>query len=250
MDRFDKILWDVDGTLLDFLYSQRVALTACLGEIGIPATEELLETYSKINDSYWKQLELGRVTKEQLLTGRFSTFFETCRIEAADPISFQHSYEERLGQVYKYQENAYEICRFLHGRVKQYVITNGITRVQNNKLKLSGLAAFFDGIFISEQIGTPKPGKEFFDFCMEQIGKDCGEAVEPGTMLIVGDSLTSDIKGGILYGIPTCWYRPETADRDNDIYRSYKPDYEIDRLEQIMELLGLEDIWQNQKNKN
>lgn len=250
MSRFDMILWDVDGTLLDFVYSQRAALSACLKEIGVPVTEYLLETYSRINDAYWKQLELGCVTRDQLLTGRFVSFFEECKIEQADPVSFQHAYESHLGQVYRYQENSYEICRFLHGKVKQYVITNGITQVQRSKLELAGLTSFFEEIFISEEVGTPKPRKEFFDTCINRIEQQWGGPVRKDRMLIVGDSLTSDIKGGFLYGIPTCWYRPSTADTENENYRKYKPDYEIEHLDQMIGLMGFEALWQNQKGRN
>ena len=108
------------------------------------------------------------------------------------------------------------------------MITNGVTATQMNKLKLSGLAEAMDGIFISEQIGTPKPAKEFFDYCLKHI-----EEKDKSKLLIVGDSLSSDIKGGVLSGIPTCWYRPEGAINDTP----YHPDYEISDLHMLYDIL-------------
>ena len=243
MSRFEAVLWDVDGTLLDFLYAQRKAITKCLEGIGREATEEMVQCYSAINDSYWKRFELGEVTKEQLLTGRFVSLFEAYQITDADVYAFQNAYEENLGMVYRYLDDSYTLCRSLRGKVKQYVITNGVTSVQESKLRLSGLTELMDDIFISEQVGTPKPQKEFFDYCLDAMAKD-GKIVDKDRLLIVGDSLTSDIKGGVMSGIPTCWYRPddifekdETA-REN--YGKYRPDYEISHLNQIYEILGVD----------
>lgn len=243
MSRFEAILWDLDGTLLDFLYAQRLAITRCLESIGREATEEIIQHYSEINDSYWKRFELGEVTKEQLLTGRFVSLFDAYQITDADVTAFRMTYQENLGKVYRYLDDSFELCSNLRGRVKQYIITNGNTSVQENKLRLSGLAELMDGIFISEQIGTPKPKKEFFDYCLNVMTKNSG-IINKDRLLIVGDSLTSDIKGGVLSGIPTCWYRPddifETDETARENYEKYRPDYEISHLSQIYEILGLE----------
>lgn len=239
MSKFDVLLWDVDGTLLDFLYSQRKAISKCLTEIGVEPTEEMIQKYSAINDGYWKRLELGEVTKEQLLTGRFTSLFDVYGIRGVDVKAFQQTYEQTLGEVFAYQENSLEVCKKLQGKIKQYVITNGITKVQNSKLKLSGFAELMDGIFISEQLGVPKPQPLFFEKCMELMP----EKIEKSRMLIIGDSLTSDIKGGVLSQIPTCWYRPQGFENLDAMtkthYENYKPDYEISRLEQIYDILGI-----------
>lgn len=228
MKRFTTVFWDVDGTLLDFLYSQRVALTKCFRSCGREITQEQLQLYSEINDSYWKKLELGEVTKEELLTGRFTALFAACGIDGIDVSAFQREYEETLGNVFSYKEDSLHICEALQGEVKQYVITNGVTAVQRGKLRLSGLAEKMDGVFISEEVGVPKPQTAFFDYCLEHI-----EEKDKSKILIVGDSLTSDIKGGVLAGIPTCWYRPDTAVNDTP----YRPTYEIDTLRGIFDIL-------------
>lgn len=235
MGKYKAVLWDVDGTLLDFVSVQRIAITKCLEAIGVSVTEEMVVRYSQINDSYWKRLELGEVTKEELHVRRFTDLFEEYGIEQVDVDAFRNRYLDILANTYAYIEGALEVCKGLKGRVKQYVITNGVEAVQQKKLKLSGFFELMDGIFISEKIGVPKPHKEFFDYCMQNIGE-----LQKEELLIVGDSLTSDIKGGVLYGIPTCWYRPDgLKDTEQTIYEQYTPDYEIGHLKELYDILGI-----------
>lgn len=224
------ILWDVDGTLLDFHYSQRYALTKCFQTAGFTITEEILERYSEINDSYWKRLELGEITKAQLLTGRFTSLFEEYGMKGVDVEAFQTEYQEALGSVFSYIDDSLNICRELKGKVKQYVITNGVTSTQRNKLALSGLADCMEELFISEEIGTPKPGSAFFEAVLAKL-----EEKDKDKILVVGDSLSSDIKGGVLAGLKTCWYR-----KDGTVNNSgYQPDMEISDLHQLADVLGL-----------
>ncbi|MCM1090337.1 MAG: YjjG family noncanonical pyrimidine nucleotidase [Butyrivibrio sp.] len=243
MSRFSTVLWDVDGTLLDFVYSQRIALTKCFQSVGREVAEEMLRRYKEINDGYWKRLELGEVTQQQLFTGRFISLFEEYGIEGVDAEAFAQEYQRRLGDVYRYQENSLEICQTLQGRVRQYVITNGVVSTQESKLRLAGLYELMDGVFISEQVGTPKPHKGFFEYCLKAIAETGGET-DKARILVVGDSLSSDIKGGVLSGIPTCWYRPEDIwEKDSAVaalYEQFRPNYEISRLEQIFDVLEIE----------
>lgn len=231
MSKYTTILWDVDGTLLDFVYSQRCALTSCFETIGMEITEEIIARYSQINDVFWKRLELGEITKAQLLNGRFIQLFEEYDIHDVDVEAFRQQYQKELGCVYSYIDDSLQICKSLHGKVKQYVVTNGVTSTQENKLRLSGLGELMEALFISEQIGAPKPHKEYFDYCLAHV-----EEQDKSRILLVGDSLTSDIKGGVLAGIPTCWYRPEGTVNSTE----YKPDYEISDLHQIYEILEFE----------
>ena len=233
MSRFTTVLWDVDNTLLDFSYSQQHALTQCFRSIGREITREQIDLYVRINDDYWKRLELGEVTKEQLLTGRFLLLFEKLGIEGVDIGAFTEEYQTALGRVFAYLDDSLSICKALRGKVRQYVITNGVTATQRNKLELSGLAEVMDDIFISEQVGSPKPAPAFFDYCLEHI-----EEKDRSRILIVGDSLTSDIKGGIQSGIPACWFHKAAGGKDVKPGAA-RPDYEIDDLHRVFEILGL-----------
>lgn len=230
MDQFTTILWDVDGTLLDFLYSQKYAITKCFRSIGREITEGQIQRYSQINDDYWKRLELGEVTREQLLTGRFVALFHEFGIENIDVEAFAKEYQEALGSVFSYLDDSLNVCRKLRGRVHQYVVTNGVTATQRRKLELSGLAALMDDLFISEQVGVPKPHRAFFDHVLSHI-----EEKDRTRILIVGDSVSSDIKGGVQAGIATCWYRPEGAVNNS----AYRPDYEISKLQALFDILGV-----------
>ena len=229
MSNFTTILWDVDGTLLDFIYSQRYALTKCFHSIDREVNEEILNRYSEINDSFWKRLELGEITKAQLLTGRFIQLFEEYGIQGVDVEAFREEYQDGLGSVYAYIDDSLTICKSLQGKVKQYVVTNGVTSTQFNKLKLSGFYDIMEKLFISEQIGAPKPHKEYFDYCLAHI-----EEKDKNKILLVGDSLSSDIKGGVNAGIPTCWYRPPGMKNTTE----FKPTYEINDLHQIFDIIG------------
>ncbi len=228
MQRYTTILWDVDGTLLDFLYSQRHAITACFQSAGLTINEEIIQRYSQINDAMWKKLELGEITKAQLLPGRFLALFEEYGIEGVDIASFIRQYQEELGNVYSYIDDSLNICKALQGKVKQYVVTNGVTSTQTHKLMLSGLGPLMEQLFISEQIGTPKPQKGFFDYCLAHV-----EEKDKSKILLVGDSLSSDIKGGVQAGIPTCWYRPEGTENPTE----YHPDHEISDLHQLLNFI-------------
>lgn len=221
------LLWDLDDTLLDFPYSQKFALKKCFQGIGFEITEEQIARYSQINDDYWKRLELGEITREELLTGRFVTLFHEYGIDGVDVEAFHREYEKALGSVFSFRDDGLSVVRSLQGVCRQYVITNGISAVARSKFRISGLESVMDGIFISEEIGAPKPQQEFFRYCLERIPER-----DKSRILIVGDSLTSDIKGGIQMGIPTCWYHHD--DRVNDT--PWKPDYEITDLHMVCEI--------------
>lgn len=230
MNRFTTILWDVDGTLLDFAYSQDYAIRKCFQTIGQPITEEMISRYSQINDDFWKRLERKEITREQLLPGRFLRLFEEYHIEGVDIKAFMKDYQESLGSVYSFLDDALTILTALHGHMKQYVVTNGVTSTQENKLRLSGIYNLMDGVFISEQLGADKPSDEFFFKALAEVSEQ-----DRSRILIVGDSLSSDILGGVRAGIATCWYNPKGQENATDL----RPDYEIHDLHQIYEVLEI-----------
>ena len=158
------ILWDIDGTLLSFKMAERAAIRACFAQFGLgELTDEMLTRYSAINASYWKRLELGELTNQQVLRGRFEEFFSAYGLDTGCVDDFNAAYQVRLGETVVFNDNADTLVRELRGKVKQYAVTNGTLVAQRGKLKNSGLDRLLDDVFISDVIGVEKPGIGFFD---------------------------------------------------------------------------------------
>lgn len=224
------ILWDIDGTLLDFIKAEYAAIKKCfevfqLGE----CTDEMIARYSKINRKYWEGLERKEFTKSEVLVGRFEEFFATENIQTECAPEFNKEYQVRLGDTICFCDNSYELVKGLRSCVKQYAVTNGTKVAQDKKLKKSGLVDLFDDVFISEDVGYEKPDIAFFQHVWESIGK-----YEPEEVMIVGDSLTSDMQGGNNAGIVCCWYNPKKLPNTKNL----KIDYEIEDLNEILEILN------------
>lgn len=227
------VLWDVDGTLLDFAKSESCGIRSCLAEIGVTeCSDAMLARYEKINRRYWEALERGEVTKREVLLGRFETFFREEGIACSDIPSFNASYQKKLGEMFFENENAMELCKGLQSRVRQYVVTNGTVEAQKNKLKNSGLGDYMDGVFISDEIGIEKPNIGFFDRVFAEIGQ-----VDRREVMIVGDSLTSDMRGGNNAGLVCCWYNPKGQANTAGV----RIDYEIRTLQEVEDVLAREE---------
>lgn len=223
------ILWDVDGTLLNFLAAEKAAIRSLFEEyhLGV-CSDEMLKRYSSINKNYWEMLERGEIEKKALLVGRFRDFFEKEGIDSSLAAEFNEKYQLRLGDTIVYCDDSLEIVKSLRGKVKQYVVSNGTVIAQTKKLRLSGLGELMDGIFLSEKLGVEKPSVRFFDQVFAKIGP-----VDRSEVIIVGDSLTGDIRGGNNAGILTCWYNPEgTAAKE-----AVRIDHEIKDLHEVYGIL-------------
>lgn len=232
---FTTILWDVDNTLLDFDYSCRGALRQGFQAMNQELTEDMISRYFEINDKYWKMFERGEITKEEVLYKRFEQFFEEYGLLGRPGVSvdtFRKEFQRSLGNIYSYLDDSLSICKALQTKFKQYIVTNGVSSTQRSKLGLSGFTEVMNGLFISEEVGAPKPTKEYFDFCLEQI-----EEKDKNRILLVGDSLTSDIKGANMAGIKSCWYNP----KEKVLSEGYHVDFEIVDLHQIFEVLEIFD---------
>ena len=163
------VLWDVDGTLLDFIAAEKNALREALRHFNLgELSDDDIKTYSAINKSYWKRLETGELTKPQILKGRFVDFFKVKGIEFDDFDALNAEYQVRLGDTVCFFDDSYNIVKSLKGTVKQYAVTNGTKVAQDRKLAKSGLIDLFDGVFISESVGAEKPSIKFFDKVFEQ----------------------------------------------------------------------------------
>lgn len=221
------VFLDLDDTLLDFHEAEKAALSTALTHFGISPEENILDRYHEINKAQWERLERGELTREQVKTERYRILFSELGIDIS-PAEFTHYYESRLGIGHWFIDGAEELLEALYGKYSLFLASNGAKKVQDSRLDSAGIKKYFDKIFISEQIGSNKPDKEFFDKCFSEIsGFDKSQAV------IIGDSLTSDIKGGKNADIKTIWLNRNRCENRTDII----PDFEVSALSQIPDLL-------------
>ncbi|MBR0359491.1 MAG: YjjG family noncanonical pyrimidine nucleotidase [Clostridia bacterium] len=226
---YKYILWDIDGTVLDFLASEAYAIRFLFKKYGIgECSDEQLKMYSEINAKYWQKLERNELTKPEILVGRFREFFEIIGADIRLAESFNEDYQVTLGDHIEFVDKAEEILLSQKGKYTIAAVTNGTKVAQEKKLCLSGLDKVFDAIFISENVGYEKPSGKFFDYVFEQLG-----ITDKKEVLIIGDSLTGDMKGGFDSGIDTCWFNPRHKPNTLDITMTY----EIDDLGKIEEIV-------------
>ncbi len=193
-------LFDADNTLLDFSLSEHDALAECLVSRGIHPTESIIARYSAINDAHWKLLEQGQTTRELLRINRFADFFAEFGWDF-DPEQMANDYMAALSGKAYCMDGAEALIERLAGKCRLFIITNGIASVQNARFNVTSMAPFFEGVFISEELGCAKPDKRFFDQVAAAI-----PGFDPKKTLVIGDSLSSDIQGGINAGLDTCWF--------------------------------------------
>ena len=225
--KFEFLLIDLDDTILDFHKAEYIALGKTLESFGLEPSEQVRARYSLINKAHWERLERKELTREQVLVGRFGVLFSEYGI-TVDPRECARRYEQNLSVGHYFLPGAREALESMSRKYKLYMVSNGTARVQIGRLESADISHFFREIFISQQVGVNKPDKEFFTRCFAKIPD-----FDPQKAIIVGDSLTSDIQGGINAGIATCWVNP-----------GHKPqtipaDYEIESLAQLEELLEI-----------
>lgn len=231
MKKYKALLFDVDGTLLDFDAAEEAGLCTVFREYeeaGICGVNDLIGTYRKVNRELWDSYEKGLIEKSQITDTRFNSVFDAYGI-AADGTETERRYRELLNRAAIVMPGALELLDDLYGRYELYVVTNGFTETQKMRMADSGLDRYFIHSFISEEIGYQKPQKEFFDCCFARM-----EGVRRAQTLIIGDSLKSDIKGGNSAGIDTCWFNPGRANNDAGV----RVDYEIRELKDLKGILG------------
>lgn len=220
------VFLDLDDTLLDFGASERAAISEVLSHYGFMPTEKLTRRYSEINDLEWKRLERGEASRDVILTERFEIFFTELGAPV-NPREVRALYESTLAKFAFLIEGARELLDALSGKYRLFITSNGTAEVANSRINIAGIREYFEKIFISSEIGAAKPSREFFDAAFAKI-----DAFSRERAIIIGDSLTSDILGGINAGIKTCLY----SDKEN-ITGAIVPDYKIKSLGELPNLL-------------
>lgn len=222
--KYHTLLFDMDDTLFDFRRAEAEALRQTLLSLGQPFAPAYEALYAACNQQVWREFERGEVSAVELRVRRFRLFFERLGLPAApDPQAVSPVYLRFLGQGAFLLPGAEELITALRPLCRLALVTNGLSDVQRPRLAASSLVGRFDGLFISEEIGFAKPSPAYFDFVFTALGLQGPEGV-----LLIGDSLTSDMQGGLNCGIDTCWYNPRA------LAASLPVTTHIQRLDQLL----------------
>lgn len=226
--RYEVILFDADETLFDFKKSEREAFKNAILELNIPYDENYhLKIYQEINTAIWKEFEEGLITQQELKVERFRRLSDALKIDF-DAHAFAASYIKHLADASFLYEESLSLMKTLATSHKLLIVTNGLQAVQTKRIGESDIAKYLDAMIISEAVKVAKPNPRIFELALEAIGY-----TDKTKVLMVGDSLTSDIQGGINFGIDTCWYNPNQTLNKAKI----QPTYEIHTLNQLKDLL-------------
>lgn len=229
--KYKFIIFDADETLLDFSKAEEFAFKKTMGHFNRDyETEYHFNTYKEINKNIWGEFEKELITAEELKEERFRRLFHKMNMNL-DPKEVNIKYIDNLCQGCFILDGALELLNDLKGKFKLVLITNGLTTVQDARIRKSQIGEFFDAVVISEEVGVAKPNPGIFEFAFKKAGHNNKESA-----LMVGDSLTSDIRGGVNFGIDTCWYNPKHLENTTEI----KPVYEIHKLNQLKDILFCE----------
>ena len=223
---YSHILLDLDGTVFDFFYAEKKAFFKLCHKFSIDANDDMYEFYKKVNAQRWKDYELGLYPKNEIVLLRFEDFFKKYNIHA-DSSVFNDCYMQFLTQSTKLFEGAFDSLQEIKSKYVLAAVTNANPKVQAQKLKMTGIDKIFDKVFISEEIGAPKPKKEFFDAVFNYY-----TTINKNRFLVVGDSLSADIKGACQSGLDSVWIKT-----DQEFSGDYKPTYIIDNINELSKLL-------------
>lgn len=226
--KYDTLLFDADATLYDFKAAEKQAFMLTMKKYGLNHSEACYELYSKINDDMWKRLERGEIGKDELRVKRFDEYASASN-QILDAEKTSHDYTDNLAEMGILFDGAMDVIQTVSKRIECSIASNGIGYVQRRRFQKSGIEPYFKHLFISEELKAEKPDLKFFRSVEQVLG-----IKDPKRILFVGDSLSADIKGGVMAGWTTVWYNPEHIKNTTE----YQPDYEIDDLLQVIELIN------------
>ncbi len=221
------LLIDLDNTLIDFNECARHSIINAFEKLGFDYSPKVFETFIEENVKIWKRLEKGEITKPQLRADRWNIILGRLGIDY-DGTILEEMFENGVALGAYPVEGAYDLLNYLNGKYKMYIVSNGFRFVQESRLKIGDFEKYFDGVFVSEDIGIPKPAKEFFDYCFKNLKNPPKEDT-----ILIGDSLSADIIGGVNYGIDTIWFNKNNDPLPDDI----KPTHTVNTLEEIKRIL-------------
>ena len=218
---------DLDDTILDFHKAEKIALKKTLEAFAIVPTEAVCDLYHRINKAHWEMLERGQITRDQVQVGRYDALVKELHVEA-DPAEMNRAYMANLSIGHYFLPGALEAVQALSQKYRLFLASNGTASVQAGRLKSANISRYFEAVFISQDLGANKPDPAFFERAFAQIS-----GFDKSRAMIVGDSLTSDMLGGIQAGIATCWVAAPGIPAGQGI----TPDYRIASLTELESLL-------------
>lgn len=226
--KYEVIIFDADETLFDFEKSEREAFKNTMLEFNINYDEDYhLKLYKDINTAIWKELEEGLITQKELKVERFKRLSD--KLNAGfDENEFAKAYMKNLSQASFLYDDSEHLLETLHKDYRITVVTNGLIDVQTTRIKKSIIAKYFEDVVISEEVEVLKPDPKIFEIALKNINY-----TDKSKVLLVGDSLTSDIQGGVNFNIDTCWYNPNKIVNSTEL----KPTYEINNLMELKTIL-------------
>ena len=220
------VLCDIDNTVLDFDACSKKSMINAFEKFSLEYREEMFNVFYKKNKELWEAVEKGTLTVPELYEIRWNEIFSLLGIEA-DGVAVEKVFHKGIEEGYEKMDGAEEFLEYLSDKFTVYAASNAPYNQQKTRLKKAGLLDYFKGLFVSGEIGFQKPTLEFFDYCINALG------LKPEEIIIIGDSLTADIKGGITAGLKTCWFNP----KNNSISEGVRPDYVIADLREIKNIL-------------
>jgi len=227
--KYELLIFDADGTLFDFERAEEYAFFKTAGDAGRDFTNEEYGIYVAVNKAIWQEMELGKIDQAALKAERFRRFFDKLEIKE-DPERFSREYLYNLSKAGFLFEGAGDLLERLKGSCRMVLLTNGLTSVQESRLGTSPIRPYFEELVISESVGISKPDPGIFRHTFEKIGYGDKEKA-----LMIGDSLTSDILGGLNYGLDTCWYNAGKKTNEKNIF----PKYEVHDYCELLGILGI-----------
>lgn len=221
------VFFDIDDTLLDFSWAERHAIRRTYDELGLPMTDTMYARYHQINLEHWQAYERNEFTREAMLLDRHRQMFAEYGF-SSDPARCEAIYRRNLGIGHQFMPHVLTVLDYLKPKYRLFITSNGTADTQDSRLESAQIGTYFENIFISERLGALKPDPEYFHRCFAQIpGFQREDAV------IIGDSLSSDIRGGIQAGIHTIWFNHDHKPSRPDL----RPDHEIHSLLELLDLL-------------
>lgn len=226
--KYQFLLFDADNTILDFDKAEQQALKLAFDKYNLPFDENVLQIYIQNNLALWKMFEQGKISKEQVLIKRFSNTFAQLGWQNVPVEDVASLYEQYLKLGFFEVEHAREVLEYFQDKCKLYLVSNGVAEIQRSRLAGSDMEKYFCRRFVSEDVGFPKPQIEYFNYCFQHI-----DNFDRSKALIVGDSLSSDIQGGINAQIDTCWFNFHKVQNTSNL----QPDYTITDLRQLYDIV-------------